>query len=189
VSQKQVKWSELVHFYNKQKEATGIADQFRYTLFGGSAGPGKSYWLRWYPIRQLIKWHNRTGVKGITAGLFSEDYPSLKDRHISKMQNEFPKWLGDLKDDSKTGLGFYLKPEFGSGVLALRNLDDTSKYLSSEFALVAVDELTRNNEDVFNTLRLRLRWPGIPDTKFIAATNPGSKGHAWVKKKMDRRAI
>lgn len=178
-----VKWSELVHFYDKQKEATRIADENSYTLFGGSAGPGKSYWLRWYPVRRLIKWFNETKIKGITAGLFCEDYPSLKDRHISKMQFEFPEWLGSLKDDSKTGLGFYLKPEFGSGVLALRNLDDPSKYLSSEFALIAVDELTRNKEETFNTLRLRKRWPGLSNTKFIAATNPGGIGHAWVKKK------
>ena len=103
-----IKWSELTHFYDKQKEATRVADQSTYTLFGGSAGPGKSYWLRWYPIRWLIRQFNETKKLGITAGLFCEDYPSLKDRHISKMQFEFPAWLGTLKDDSKTGLGFYL---------------------------------------------------------------------------------
>ena len=98
------------------------------------------------------------------------------------MQYEFPEWLGDLKDDSKEGFVFKLAPSFGGGVLALRNLDDPSKYFSSEFAGIAIDELTKNKKETFDFLRMRKRWPGISDTKFIAGTNPGSIGHDWVKK-------
>jgi hypothetical protein len=43
-----------------------------------------------------------------------------------------------------------------------------------------VDELTKNERNVFDFLRTRLRWPGIEDVKFIAATNPGDIGHVWV---------
>ena len=67
-------------------------------------------------------------------------------------------------------------------MLALRNLDDPSKYMSSEFALIAVDELTKNEKEVFDFLRMRKRWVGITDTKFIAGTNPGGLGHEWVRK-------
>lgn len=178
-----MKLSDMLHFHPKQLEATRVADKHRFTLFGGAAGPGKSYWLRWYCIRQLIKWHQRTGLKGIHGALFSEDYPTLKDRQISKMQVEIPEWLGEIKDSKTDGLCLFLHESFGSGVLALRNLDDPSKYLSSEFALIAVEELTKNNEDVFNRLRSRLRWTGIEDTRFIAASNPGEIGNVWVKKK------
>lgn len=141
-----------------------------------------SYWLRWYPLRWLIKKNQETGIKGLRFGLFCEDYPALKDRHISKMQFEFPSWLGELKDDSKQGLGFVLRPDFGSGTLALRNLDDPSKYFSSEFAGVAIDELTKNSKETFDFIRMRKRHPGIAKTCFIAGTNPGSVGHEWVKK-------
>jgi len=183
-----VKMSELVHFFEKQKHATEMADKYRYLLYGGSAGPGKSYWLRWYPIIKLLKWFNVTKQRGIRAGLFCEDYPSLRDRHISRMAYEYPQWLGTLKESKEHGLGFHIKSQYGSGVLSLRNLDDPSKYLSSEFVLVAVDELTMNNKQVFDMLRLRLRWPGIEDTRFVAATNPGQIGHGWVKKLwMDRQ--
>jgi hypothetical protein len=173
---------ELMNFFEKQEYALHMANKYKYLLYGGSAGPGKSYWLRWYPIYKLMRWHAETGQKGIVAGLFCEDYPSLKDRHIGKIESTIPRWLGEVKDTKTYGLGFHLRAEYGGGVLALRNLDDPSKYLSSEFALVAVDELTRNQKEVFDMLRLRLRWTGINDPKFISATNPGGIGHGWVKK-------
>lgn len=180
---KEVLLSEIAHFTPKQLIATKAADDHEYTLFGGAAGPGKSYWLRWYPIRQLIRWGKEYGLRGIRGALFSEDYPTLKDRQISRMEVEFPLWLGQVRDSKTHGLGFHLADRFGGHVLALRNLDDPSKYLSSEFAIIAVEELTKNEEEKFHRLRSRMRWTGIPKPKFIAATNPGEIGHAWVKKR------
>lgn len=180
--EKIVNLSELTHFFPKQLEATRAADTHQYTLFGGSAGPGKSYWLRWYPIRQLIRWGNQYNLKGIHGGLFSQDYTTLKDRQLSKMEVEFPRWLGTIATTKTDGLAFHLKPEYGSHVLALRNLDDPSKYLSSEFAIIAVEELTENQLEIFQKMRGRLRWTGVPDPKFIGATNPGGIGHGWVKR-------
>lgn len=181
MSEKIVTLSDLTHFLPRQMEATKVADEHTYTLYGGSAGPGKSYWLRWYPIRQLVRWGREYGLTGIHGALFSEDYTTLKDRQISKMEVEFPRWLGKIKSTQTDGLAFHLNPAYGGHVLALRNLDDPSKYLSSEFAIIAVEELTKNPLDKFQKLRGRLRWTGIPDPKFIAATNPGEVGHAWVK--------
>lgn len=182
MAEKQVSLKELMHFTDKQLEATKVADGHKYTLFGGSAGPGKSYWLRWYLVRTLIKWGVDYKLRGIHAVLFCEDYPTLKDRQISKMEVEFPAWLGKVKDSKTDGLGFHLDAKYGGHVLALRNTDDPSKYLSSEFAIIAVEELTQNEEMKFHRLRSRLRWTGIPQPKFIAATNPGGIGHEWVKK-------
>lgn len=178
---KEINWSELTHFNDKQKLAEQAVNDYKYVLYGGAVGGGKSYWIRWMLIKLLLQWAAK-GYKGIVVGLFCEDYPSLKDRHASKMAYELPKWLGDLKDDKVYGLSFVLKPQFGSGVIALRNLDDPSKYASSEFAAIAIDEITKNNYDTYQHLRMRLRWAGIDDTKFIAGTNPGGIGHAWVKK-------
>ena len=42
---------------------------------------------------------------------------------------------------------------------------------AADFAAIAVDELTRNEEETFHFLRSRLRWPGIDRPKFLAATN------------------
>lgn len=98
------------------------------------------------------------------------------------IKKEFPEWLGKLKDDTVEGLSFILNKEYGSGILALRNLDDPSKYASAEFAAIAVDELTKNEESTFSELRSILRWKGIEDVVFMGGTNPGGIGHEFVKK-------
>lgn len=155
---------------------------FEYILFGGAAGPGKSYTLRWSGVELLTAWFTNFGLKDVRIGLFCEDYPSLKDRQISKIEREFPKWLGRLKDDTVEGLSYHINPRYGGGIIALRNLDDPSKYASTEFAAILVDELTKNKRQTFDDLRFRKRWPGISHSPFIGVSNPGSIGHGWVKK-------
>jgi phage terminase large subunit len=174
----EVHFQDLVHFTDRQKLADEAVDKYKYILYGGAVGGGKSYWIRWELVKLLMKFAKR-GLKGVRVGLFCEDYPALKDRHLSKIQYEFPKWLGEL---NKSDYEFTLSPEYGSGVICFRNLDDPSKYQSSEFAVIAVDELTKNTRQVFDFLRTRLRWANLEDTKFIAGTNPGGIGHDWVKK-------
>src|SRR3990167_6768973 len=164
-------WSKWSNFQPKQKEAEDAVDRYDYLFYGGSAGPGKSYFLRKYLIKFLIKkCFHELKLKGVRVGLFCEDYPSLHDRHLSKLKYEYPDWLGVYKTQQHE---FVLNDEFGGGVISFRNLDDPSKYLSSEFALIAVDELTKNPKETFDFLRLRKRWPGIERTKFIGASNPG----------------
>lgn len=162
----------------KQKEFLNTVRDNKYILYGGAAGGGKSYVLRWCLVWLIIDWYIKTGLKGIRVGLFCEDYSSLDDRQISKIKMEFPEWLGTYKESNHE---FTLSEELGAGVICFRNLDKPSKYLSSEFAAIAIDELTLNDKNVFEFLRMRLRWTGINDTKLIAATNPGGKGHMWVK--------
>lgn len=171
-----VKFSELTKFFPKQLEALQASKKFKYLLFGGSVGSGKSYWIRWTCVYWLMKYYTKYGLKGVRAGLFCEDYPSLNDRHLTKIKFEFPDWLGTYNQQKHE---FTLKPEYGEGIIAFRNLDDPSKYLSVEFAVIAIDEINRNPKTTFDMLRSRHRWPGIKDTKFIAGCNP--LGEAWVK--------
>ena len=76
---------------------------------------------------------------------------------------------------------FTLSDELGGGVICFRNLDKPSKYLSSEFAAIVIDELTLNESRRIRLLRMRLRWTGITDTKLIAATNPGGRAICGLK--------
>jgi hypothetical protein len=172
----EAKFSTLSNFFPKQMEALEASKRFKYVLFGGSVGSGKSRWIRWSCIYWLMKYYAKYNIKGIRAGLFCEDYPSLNDRHLTKVRFEFPDWLGTFNEAKHE---FTLAPEYGSGIIAFRNLDDPSKYLSVEFAVIAIDEINRNPKATFDMLRSRHRWPGIKDTKFIAGCNP--LGEAWVK--------
>ena len=180
-----IRFRDLCNFSNKQIEAHEAVELYKYLLYGGAMGGGKSYWLRWETAWWLSKLTRKYGVTGIVGGLFCEDYPSLKDRQVSKIAKEFPEWLGTLHSDHKEyGRCFISKPEYGSWVIALRNLDEASKYKSAEFAIIAIDELTKNKKEMFDDMKTRLRWPGINnfDCKFLSGTNPGEIGHAWVKK-------
>ena len=172
----ELKFTDLCKFFPKQQEALSAVKRFKFTLFGGSVGSGKSYWIRWSVVWLLIDYYSRYKIEGIRAGVFCEDYPSLNDRHLTKVKFEFPEWLGTMNESKHE---FTLHKRWGSGIIAFRNLDDPSKYLSVEFAVIAIDEINRNPKTTFDMLRSRHRWPGIKDVKFLAGCNP--LGEAWVK--------
>jgi len=176
MNDEQIKFSELSKFFPKQLEALEASKRFKYVLFGGSVGSGKSYWIRWTTLYWLMKYYAKYNLKGVRAGIFCEDYPSLNDRHLTKVKFEFPSWLGKFNEAKHE---FTLAPEYGSGIVAFRNLAEPENYLSVEFAVIAIDEINRNPKTTFDMLRSRHRWPGIKDTRFIAGCNP--LGEAWVK--------
>lgn len=173
-------WKSWANFQPKQLEAERALKDHDYILYGGSAGGGKSYFLRKIPIKFLVEHcYHKLGLKGVRVGLFCEDYPTLWDRHLNRIPYEFPNWLGNF---DKSRHEFTLADKYGGGIIAFRNLDDPSKYLSSEFAMILVDELSKNKRQTFDFLRMRMRWVGLEKTKFIGASNPGGIGHDWVKK-------
>ena len=113
---------DLVGWTDKQREAEKAVDNFKYVLYGGAMGGGKSYWLRWQLVRLLGYYSNKYDTNNISVGLFCEDYPALKDRHLNKIKFEFPSWLGDY---SAQDHNFILKPEIilwqETNILLIRN--------------------------------------------------------------------
>lgn len=178
--------TDIARFTPRQLEVCKAIDeaQAKYILYGGAVGGGKSYLLRWVAVRILMQAYADHQIKNGQVMLACEDYPSLKDRQIGRITTDFPAWLGKYHDDHRAhGKCFILAPQYGSGIICLRNLDDPSKYQSAEFIAILVDELTKNPLQTFTDLRMRIRWPGMPDNEciFIGATNPGGIGHNYCK--------
>ena len=185
VTEERIRFSDVVRLKAKQRlfvdsvwQGIRTGDP-EYILFGGAAGPGKSYGIRWGAVITAIRIYHEYGLSGVRQGIFCESYPTLRDRQIDKVRAEFPAWLGHMNEANHD---FTLAEEFGGGVLSFRNLDEVGKYDSAEFAVLWVDELTKNDKATFHRLRTRKRWVGVPHSPFAGATNPKDRGLPWVRK-------
>lgn len=118
-----------------------------------------------------------------------ETYEVLRDRQLGPIEKEFPRFLFCRNDKQSIirqtaihGLCAQLLPEFGGGILQLRNLDDENKRIGAESYAMGVDQIEKNPVEVFDGLRGNLRWPGVPKPRFMSTANPGiGVGLPWVK--------
>ena len=81
-------------------------------------------------------------------------------------------WLGDYIPPATITFGYLSRPL------------DKFRYASSEFQYIAFDELTDFSEEdylfLFSRLRRSAGLKGVP-LRMRSASNPGGRGHAWVK--------
>jgi len=128
-----MKFSEICQFTDKQWQATEAADRYRYMLFGGSRGPGKSYWLRYYLLRRLLMFA-ADGLMNVDVMLACEDYPSLTGRQITKIKKEFPLWLGEIKSTHD-----HVRP-LGTSLIRVCHLDTYSQNVSHPTGVYSAGE-------------------------------------------------
>jgi len=151
-------------------------------LYGGAAGPGKSYGIRW----EAVIWALR--IPGIEIYLFRRTFPDLERNHIIPSLKEFPKELGTYSKQEKR---WY----FNNGSIlhfchAQYEQDVYTAYQGAEMNILLIDEVTQFTEAMYRFLlsRVRIGWE-VPKKYahkiplIVVAANPGGVGHEWVKRR------
>lgn len=157
-------------------------------LYGGAAGGGKSYLLRVSGIRWAL------AVPGVTVYLVRSTFPDLEANHLEGPGN-FHELLEDYTKAGEVKWGeqkraFTFKNGSIIKLVHLTHDSDLRNFYGRQIGVLLMDELTHFTEKQYRFLRGRVRLGGLkvpPQYKdrlprIEAGSNPGSVGHAWVKR-------
>ena len=152
-----------------------LAASEREVLYGGSAGGGKSYAMLADPLRYM----GHPAFSGLLLRHTTEELREL----IFKSQELYPKiWPGIKWSERKMQ---WTAPSGARLWMSyLDRDDDVLRYQGLAFSWIGFDELTQwASPYAWNYMRSRLRStaPDLP-IYMRATTNPGGRGHHWVKK-------
>ena len=152
-----------------------LAASEREVLYGGSAGGGKSYAMLADPLRYM----GNPNFSGLLLRHTTEELREL----IYKSQELYPKiWKGIKWSERKMQ---WTAPSGAKLWMSyLDREDDVLRYQGLAFSWIGFDELTQwATPFAWNYMRSRLRStdPDLP-VFMRATTNPGGRGHHWVKK-------
>jgi predicted phage terminase large subunit-like protein len=158
------------------KQALFLTCEAREALFGGAAGGGKSSALLMAALQYV-------GTPNYAALLLRR---RLTDLTLpGALMDRAYAWLKSKADWREKDKSWH----FPSGATLtfgyLDNDGDQFRYQSSEFQFIGFDELTQFDLTQYTYLFSRLRK--LKDSpvplRMRAASNPGDKGHAWVKER------
>lgn len=146
-------------------------------LFGGAAGPGKSYGIEMLHAQMAWKYSHYRGL------ILRRKFPDLikagaiMSRAVSHWRPLGVHWSGETKtatfpNGATVEFGYHFHP------------DHDDQYQGGEWHCVSFDELTQwPDSSAFMWLRSRIRknvGDPIP-LRLVSASNPGGPGHVWVK--------
>ena len=176
VSPSQVVEIENVIFKpNEGPQTAFLASSEREVLYGGAAGGGKSYAMLADPLRYIT----HPQFSGLLLRHTTEELREL----VWKSQELYPKIIPGIKWSERK---FQWEVPNG-GRLWMSYLDrdeDVLRYQGLSFSWIGFDELTQwSTPFAWNYMRSRLRTAASDLPVYMrASTNPGNRGHAWVKK-------
>lgn len=173
-------WEYPFNPYPKQQQALrSTADEL---LFGGSLGGGKSALLLAACVDLC------TLVPNAKALLVRRTFPELQELR-KRLRDAVP---GTIARENKSDNIFTF---YNGAQLILRYLDneeDATRLQGFELQLACFDELTHYDEESYALVLSRLRATGQVKAdmdrygfklRALSASNPGGKGHSWVKER------
>lgn len=160
---------------NEGPQTAFLASSEREVLYGGAAGGGKSYAMLADPLRYIT----HPQFSGLLLRHTTEELREL----VWKSQELYPKIIPGIKWSERK---FQWEVPNG-GRLWMSYLDrdeDVLRYQGLSFSWIGFDELTQwSTPFAWNYMRSRLRTAASDLPVYMrASTNPGNRGHAWVKK-------
>ena len=166
---------DVIFAPNPGPQTDFLAAPEREVLYGGAAGGGKSYAMLADPLRYLP----HPQFSGLLLRHTTEELREL----IWKSQELYPKIYPGIKWSERKMQ--WEAPNGGRLWMSYLDRDeDVLRYQGLSFSWIGFDELTQwATPFAWNYMRSRLRStaPDLP-VYMRASTNPGNKGHAWVKK-------
>lgn len=178
--------------YPKQQIATELAEETDEVLFGGAAGPGKTEWGMEYVIDQMELYPGNRG------GIFRRVFPSLEKSVIPRLKQKLKgraRWNGQVHT-------FTFPNESILELASLQYEDTVLDFQGAEYGIIFFEEITEFLQSQWECMLGRVRVPATapvpltPDGEIdrarmirphaIATTNPGGRGHVWVKRRFVR---
>lgn len=165
----------VLNFSPTEKQREFFLSDAKFTAYGGARGGGKSFALRYKLILLCLCY------PGIRVLLIRRSYPELRENHIRPLCEILC---------GKTPIARYreLEKSFdffcGSHMLLgyLASHDDLLRYQGLQFDIIAVDEATQIDEEMFLVLCASLRGANAFPKRMYLTCNPGGVGHGWVKR-------
>lgn len=158
------------------KQAAMLALPHLEAFYGGAAGGGKTDLL----LRAALQYADIPGYKAL---LLRRTFPELAQP--GGLMDRAQEWLaGRAKWNEQKH-----RWTFPSGAVLefgyLHRSTDRFRYQGAEFDFIGFDELTHFDETDYRYLfsRLRRRSGSRIPPRMRAASNPGGKGHRWVKRR------
>jgi hypothetical protein len=168
------------------KQAEVLFSDATEILFGGAAGPGKSFLLR---VAAII-WCN--DIPGLQVYLIRRTYPELIANHMEgpkSLRALLAPWvaIGKVKIVEND-----IRFLHNGSAIHLRHCQyehDMYNFQGAEIHCLLMDELTTFTNTIYEFLRSRVRMTGItvPEKwagrfpRIVCGSNPGNIGHNWVK--------
>jgi len=143
-------------------------------LYGGAAGGGKSFGQ---VIDAFLKAMEYPGIKQL---ILRTSFPELERSLIMAALQIIPRGLYKY-NQTKHVMTFMSGSRIEFGYLGSDS--DVTKYQSAEYDIIRFDELTHFSEYQYTYMQSRIRGVNSFPKQIKSSTNPGSRGHSWVKER------